>query len=123
MHYFEPHRKISNQYSSPKCKKALYYQKDFQCKKVMHAIFFTPKGLAIQVFIPKGKSMNKRLCRKRFLENLSNSTRNVDRRQASVVFICYITLRKSQGWKCDVVLFLVRTGGGGLCSRTFTLIP
>ena len=43
MHYFEPHRKISNQYSSTKSKKALYCQKDFQCKKVMHVIFFTPK--------------------------------------------------------------------------------
>ena len=44
-------------------------------KKVMYAIFFTPNGLAIQVSIPKGKSMNTK-----FLENLSNSTRNVDRR-------------------------------------------
>ena len=48
-------------------------------KKVMYAIFFTPNGLAIQVSIPKGKSMNTRFTGTKFLENLSNSTRNVDR--------------------------------------------
>ena len=47
-------------------------------KKVMYAIFFTPNGLAIQISIPKGNSMNTRFYK--FLENLSNSTRNVDRR-------------------------------------------
>ena len=31
-------------------------------KKVIYAIFFTPNGLAIQVSIPKGKSMNTRFC-------------------------------------------------------------
>ena len=41
--------------------------------------------LAIQV----GKSMNAKFYRKKNLENMSNSTRNVDRRQTSVVFICY----------------------------------
>ena len=53
---------------------------DYQCKKVMYAIFFTPNGLAIQVPIPKGKSMNTSFTGTKFLENLSNSTRNVDRR-------------------------------------------
>ena len=72
------------------CKKALYCQKDNKCKTVMHAIIFTPKWLAIQVSIPKGTSINTRFTEKEFLENLSNSTRNVDRRQASVVFICYL---------------------------------
>ena len=54
--------------------------------------FLTPKGLAIQVSLSKGKSMNTRSYRKKFLENLSNSTRNVDRRQASLVFICYLAM-------------------------------
>ena len=39
-------------------------------KKVMHAIFFTPKGLAIQVFIPKGTSMNAIFYRKKVLRKL-----------------------------------------------------
>ena len=56
IYYFEPHRKIS--------KEDLYCQNDYRCKKVMHAIFFTSKGLAIQVFIPKGKSMITRFYRK-----------------------------------------------------------
>ena len=58
----------------------------------MRAIFFTPKGLAKQVSIPKGTSMNTRVYRKKILENLSDSTRNVDQRQASVLFICYIAM-------------------------------
>ena len=80
----------------------------------MHAIFFTPKGLAVQVAIPKGTSMNTRFYRKKVLRKLSNSTRNVDRRQASVVFICYMTRHKC-------VVFLVRTGD--LCSRQLTQSP
>ena len=67
-------------------------KKDNQCKKVMHAIFVTPNGLAIQVFIPKGPPMSTRFYRKKFLENFSNSTRNVGQRQASVIFICYMAM-------------------------------
>ena len=58
----------------------------------MYAIFFTSKGLAIHDSISEGTSMNTRSYRKKFLENLSNSTRNVDRRQASLVFICYMAM-------------------------------
>ena len=36
-------------------------------KKIMYAICFTPNGLAIQVFIPKGKSMNTRFYRNKVL--------------------------------------------------------
>ena len=36
-------------------------------KKVMYAIVFTPNGLAIQVSIPKGKSMNTRFYRNKVL--------------------------------------------------------
>ena len=35
-------------------------------KKVMYAIFFTPNELAIQVSIPKGKSMNTRFTGTKF---------------------------------------------------------
>ena len=49
-------------------------------KKVMYAIFFTPNGLAIQVSIPKGKSMNTMFYRNKVLRKFVNSTRNVDRR-------------------------------------------
>ena len=37
-------------------------------KKVMYAIFFTPNGLAIQVSIPKGKSMNTGFYRNKVLK-------------------------------------------------------
>ena len=39
-------------------------------KKVMHAIFFTSNGLAIQVSIPKSKSMNTKFYRKKVLRKL-----------------------------------------------------
>ena len=39
-------------------------------KKVMHAIVFTSNGLAIQVSIPKGKSMNKRFYRRNVFRKL-----------------------------------------------------
>ena len=46
-------------------------------KKVMYALFFTPNGLAIEVSIPKGKSMNTRFYRNKVLRKFY---RNVDRR-------------------------------------------
>ena len=85
----------------------------------MHAIFFTPKGLAMQASIPKGKSMNARFYREKVLLKMSNSTRTVDLRAASAVFICYMTMPQSKGRKCDVVLMIK----GSPCSRTFTLFP
>ena len=38
--------------------------------QVMYAIFFTTKGLVIQVLIPKGKSMNARFYKKKVLRKL-----------------------------------------------------
>ena len=92
IHFFEPHRKISNQvWLTKNAKRPCIAKRMTSVKKVMYAIFFTTKGLAIQVPVPKGKSMNARFTRKKFLESLSNSTRNIDRRRAFVVFICYMT--------------------------------
>ena len=36
----------------------------------MHAIFFTPNGLAVQVAIPEGTSINTRFYRKKVLRKL-----------------------------------------------------
>ena len=71
IHYFELHRKISNRVQLTKMQKCLVLPKGYpKCKKVMRAIFFTPKGLAIQVSIPKGTSMSTRVYRKKFLRKL-----------------------------------------------------
>ena len=68
MHYFEPHRKISNQVWLSKMQEGHCIAKRItSVKKVMYAIFFTPNGLAIEVSIPKGKSMNTRFYRNKVL--------------------------------------------------------
>ena len=49
MHYFEPHRKISNRVWLTKMQEGLVLPKRItSAKKVMFAIFFTPNGQAIQ---------------------------------------------------------------------------
>ena len=63
MHYFEPHRKISNRVWLSKMQAI----RITSVKMVMYAIFFTPNGLAIEVSIPKGKSMNTRFYRNKVL--------------------------------------------------------
>ena len=68
MHYFEPHRKISNRvWLTKNARRPCIAKRITSVKKVMYAIFFTPNGLAIQVSIPKGKSMNTRFYRNKVL--------------------------------------------------------
>ena len=69
MHFFEPHRKINNRVWLTKMQEGLVLPKGLPVlkKKVMYAIFFTPNGLAIQVSIPKGTSMNTRFYRNKVL--------------------------------------------------------
>ena len=53
--FFEPHRKISNRVWLIKNATGTYIAKRIaRVKKVMYAIFFTTKGLAIKVPVPKG---------------------------------------------------------------------
>ena len=64
IHYFEPHRKIRNRVWLIKNARMPCIA---SAKKVMYAIFFTTKGPAIQVLLPKGKSINARFYKKKVL--------------------------------------------------------
>ena len=66
MLYFEPHRKIKkSSMAHQNARMPCIAKRITSVKKVKHAIFFTPKGLAIQVSIPKGKSMDATFYRKK----------------------------------------------------------
>ena len=94
-HLLKPHRKISNRVWLTN--NAI--RQDYKRKKVtQHAIF---KGLAIQVSLQKASQW-----RQGFTEKSAfvNSTRNVERRWASVVFFGTWKCLKSQGPKCDIIL-------------------
>ena len=93
IHYFELHRKISNRVWLTK-------NESKPC-------------IAKRITIMKCKVLKW----KEFLENLSNSTRNVDRRWTSVVFIFYMTT--PQVTRPEVWHLFWKTGG--LCFRTSTL--
>ena len=89
-------------------------------KKVMYAIFFTPNRLAIQISIPKGKSMNTRFYRNKVLRKFVKFYQKCWPK----ICICGIYLwhdNASSHKVGSVASLLERTGG--LCSRTFTLFP
>ena len=71
---------ISNRVWLTKMQEGLVLPKGLPVKKVMYAIFFTPNGQAIQVSMPKGKSMKTMFYKIKVHRKFSNSTRNVDRR-------------------------------------------
>ena len=82
-------RKVTEYDSKKKRQKALHCHK---CEKGKNATFVTTKGLAIQAPVPKGKSMNAIFYKKKkCLERLSNSSRNVDQRRVSEACICYMS--------------------------------
>ena len=115
IHFFEQHRKISNRaWLTKDARKPFIARRIASVKKVMYDIFSTTEGLAIKISVPKGKSMNARFYKKKFLESLSTSSRNVNQRHdLRHVFVTWERL-ESQGWKCDIV----SKWTGGLHSRT-----
>ena len=59
IHYTKPHRKISNRvWLTKNARRPCIATRITSAKHVVYTILFTTKGLAIQVLIPKGKSMN-----------------------------------------------------------------
>ena len=62
IHFFEPHQKIRNRiWLTKNARRPRIATWITSAKKFMYAIFFTTKRQAIQVLIPKGRSMNARL--------------------------------------------------------------
>ena len=63
---FKPHQKIRNRVWLTKMLEGLVIPQGLPLRKnVMNTIFFTTKGLAIRVLIPKGKLMNLRFYKKK----------------------------------------------------------
>ena len=62
VHFYEPKRKIQNKIWATKGgKRPCIAKHTMSIKKVMYVIFFTNQGPAIQIAVPKGKSVNARL--------------------------------------------------------------
>ena len=111
IHYFEPHRKIRKRVWLTKMQEGLGQvcclivsilifaplltlychidHKDYQYKKGYVCHIFTTKGLVIKVLIPKDKPTNARFYKKNVWRKLSNSTKNVDQRRVSVLFLSH----------------------------------
>ena len=61
VHFYEPKRKIQNKIWATKGgKRPCIAKRTMSIKKVMYVIFFTNQGPAIQIAVPKGKSVNAR---------------------------------------------------------------
>ena len=72
VHFYEPKRKIQNKIWATKGGKRPYIAKrTMNIKKVMHVIFFTNQGPAIQIAVPKGKSVNARFYKGNVLHKLN----------------------------------------------------
>ena len=61
VHFYEPMRKIHNKIWATKGgKRPCIAKRTMSIRKVMYVIFFTNQGLAIQIAVRKGKSVNAR---------------------------------------------------------------
>ena len=71
VHFFEPKRKIQNKiWATKACKRPCIAKRTISVKKVMYAIFFTNQGPAIQVAVPKGKTVNAKFYKTKVLAKL-----------------------------------------------------
>ena len=61
VHYFEPVRKVSNKiWATKHSKRPIIAKRSLSTKKVLYAIFFSGKGVAIKVPVKKGKSITRK---------------------------------------------------------------
>ena len=71
IHFYEPKRKIQNKIWATKGgKRACIAKRTMSIKKVMYVVFFTNQGPAIQIALPKGKSVNARFYKGKVLPKL-----------------------------------------------------
>ena len=71
VHFYEPKRKIPNKIWATKGgKRPCIAKRTMNIKKVMYVIFFTNQGHAIQIAVPKGKSVNARFYKGNVLHKL-----------------------------------------------------
>ena len=71
LHIYESKRKIQNKIWAVKGgKRPCIAKRTMSIKEVMHVIFFTNQGPAIQIAVPQGKSINARFYKGNFLHKL-----------------------------------------------------
>ena len=71
VHFYESKRKIQNKIWATKGgKRPCVAKRTMSIKKVMYVIFFTNQGPAIQIAVPKGKSVNARFYKGNVLHKL-----------------------------------------------------
>ena len=74
---FEPKRKVANQIWATKNARRPSIAKRIQTlKKVLYAIFFTNKGPAIQIPVPKGRTVTGKFYKNAVLRKLKNYYKN-----------------------------------------------
>ena len=70
-HFYEPKRKIQNKVWATKGgKRPCIAKRTMDIKKVMYVMFFTNQGPAIQIAVPKSKSVNARFYKGKVLHKL-----------------------------------------------------
>ena len=71
VHFYEPKRKHENKiWATKHMKRPCIAKRTMSVRKVMYAIFFTNQGPAIQIAVPKGKSVNSKFYRGVVLKKL-----------------------------------------------------
>lgn len=71
VHFYEPRRKMQNKIWATKgSRRPCIAKRTMSVKKVMYAIFFTNQGHAIQIAVPKGKSVNAKFYKGKVLHKL-----------------------------------------------------
>ena len=93
VHFYEPKRKIQNKIWATKGGKRLCITKrTMSIKKVMYVIFFTNQSPAIQIAVPKGKSVNARFYKGKVLHKFKKYFLN--RRPATGLPRCQVVARQ-----------------------------
>ena len=71
VHYFEPKRKVSNKiWATKNARRPTIAKRTRTVKKVLYAIFFSSSGLAIQIAVPKGRTVTGRFYKNVVLKQL-----------------------------------------------------
>lgn len=71
VHYFEPKRKVSNKiWATKNARRPSIAKRTRTVKKVLYAMFFSSSGLAIQIAVPKGRTVTGRFYKNVVLKQL-----------------------------------------------------
>ena len=82
VYYFEPKQKVANRiWATKNARRPCIAKRIRTVKKVLYAIFFTNKGSAIQIPVPKGRTVTGKFYKTLFWENWRTTTKVAARKQ------------------------------------------